>query len=492
MNLDDILIRIEAAAREAAAPGARERADASAPRGALPLVVLAEEADPQAERVSLALAGAREARPFRVRDHELLGDEDFVRCAYLAILRRPADPASLADLSPRLGGGHLTRTELASALSGSAEGRKAGTPVKGRGIGRLLRLARRVPGLGGAVLRATRLVRAERALKQLESRFAGAEEQARRSLARDRAIASGTNAAILAVRGRLSEMEASLSEAERLAREAAGRADALSAARASLREQSIEIRRVLDEAARAGGLAAAAASDPAAVAGAARRGLDDLYLAFEDRFRGSREEIRERQRRYVGLVRDLEPVRAGAVVLDVGCGRGEWLRLLVEAGIAAEGVDLNAAMVETARAAGLEAELADGIARLEAAAPGSLGAVSAFHVVEHLGFEDLVRLVDAAHRALAPGGAILFETPNPENLVVGACTFHLDPTHVRPLPPDFLSFVAHARGFASCRIIRTERDCDLGLPESGFAPTGIEDWFRAVPDYALFAEKAAQ
>ena len=131
----------------------------------------------------------------------------------------------------------------------------------------------------------------------------------------------------------------------------------------------------------------------------------------------------------------------------------------------------------------------DAIAYLETLPEGSLGAITGFHIVEHIPFKSLVRLVDAARCALAPGGVILFETPNPENLVVGACTFHYDPTHIRPLPPDYLRFIAEARGFTDARIIRKDEDCNLAEPESGFAPEEINDWFRQPPDYALYARK---
>jgi O-antigen chain-terminating methyltransferase len=176
-------------------------------------------------------------------------------------------------------------------------------------------------------------------------------------------------------------------------------------------------------------------------------------------------------------------------VLDIGCGRGEWLALLKAHNIATRGVDLNAAMAEQARSRGLDVEQGDAIAHLRAGLPEGLAAITAFHVVEHLAFAELVALFDEAYRALAPGGIVLFETPNPENIVVGACTFNYDPTHRKPLPPDFLRFLAEARGFDAARIIRTDEDCDLARPESGFIPAEVNDWFRQPPDYALYARK---
>jgi len=153
------------------------------------------------------------------------------------------------------------------------------------------------------------------------------------------------------------------------------------------------------------------------------------------------------------------------------------------------GFDLNTAMVEEAKSLDLDVIEGDAIAYLWNQPENSLAAITGFHIVEHISFTDLIGLFDAARRVLMPGGIILFETPNPENLVVGACTFHYDPTHNKPLPPDYLHFVAEARGFENARIIREDSDCDLSHSESGFTPEGINDWFRQPPDYALYAAK---
>jgi O-antigen chain-terminating methyltransferase len=220
--------------------------------------------------------------------------------------------------------------------------------------------------------------------------------------------------------------------------------------------------------------------------------LDSLYVAFENRFRGSTDLISRRLRRYLDLVREAAPVAGRGTVLDIGCGRGEWLALLRQANIAARGIDLNGAMAAQAREQGLDVAEGDAIAFLRSAPGESLAAVTGFHIVEHLAFRDLVALFDSAYAALAPEGFVLFETPNPENLVVGACTFHYDPTHNKPLPPDFLRFIAETRGFTDVRIIRRDEDCRLDQPESGFAAGEINDWFRQPADYAIYARKPGQ
>lgn len=183
---------------------------------------------------------------------------------------------------------------------------------------------------------------------------------------------------------------------------------------------------------------------------------DDFYLEFESLFRGQRADIKQRLAVYLPYLSSItqRPPKDRPIVIDVGCGRGEWLELLDENGLPAMGVDLNQAMVDTCLAAGLYARCADAIAVLSAQEPGSVGAVTGFHIIEHLPFEQLIALFDAAKQALCPGGVIIFETPNPENLKVGACNFYFDPTHHHPIVPQVAEFIAKQRGFSSAEILR--------------------------------------
>jgi O-antigen chain-terminating methyltransferase len=178
---------------------------------------------------------------------------------------------------------------------------------------------------------------------------------------------------------------------------------------------------------------------------AARPGLGTLpsaaYVRFEDRHRGTREEIRDRQRGYLDLFAGAAPV------LDVGCGRGEFLDLCREAGIAARGVDLDPGMVARCREAGLAVEQADALAALEAAPDGSLGGVFCAQVIEHLVPETLIALVRLAYAKLRPGGILLCETPNPACLTVFSGAFYVDLTHVKPIHPEAARFLLEAAGF---------------------------------------------
>ncbi len=178
-----------------------------------------------------------------------------------------------------------------------------------------------------------------------------------------------------------------------------------------------------------------------------------FYLDFENRFRGTDESVRERLQCYAPLMGE-GAAGGNKRLLDLGCGRGEWLDLLRAWGHAPEGVDCNAAMVDGCFERGHKVHLGDALAFLRAQPEASFDAVSAFHLIEHLPLQVLIALFDEALRVLRPGGFVLFETPNPENLQVGACNFYLDPTHLNPIPPAVAEFIAQQRGFARAEIRR--------------------------------------
>lgn len=184
-----------------------------------------------------------------------------------------------------------------------------------------------------------------------------------------------------------------------------------------------------------------------------RTATDSFYIDFEDAFRGTPEDITERLKIYLPYL-DKFIGDTTAAVVDVGCGRGEWLALVGKQGIKATGVDLNTAMVDTCRAQGLHAQCMDAIQYLSLQPPGSVAVVTGFHIIEHLPFDTLLALFDAALTALRPDGMVIFETPNPENLVVGACNFYYDPTHLNPIVPTVAEFIARQRGFAKAQILR--------------------------------------
>jgi O-antigen chain-terminating methyltransferase len=181
---------------------------------------------------------------------------------------------------------------------------------------------------------------------------------------------------------------------------------------------------------------------------------DAFYLSLEESFRGSAAEIKERLKVYLPLVEQARAPIDAQPLLDIGCGRGEWLELLRETGVPANGVDSNRALVAEGRARGLSIIEADVLAHLRQLPDESLGALTGFHIVEHLPLEMLLGLLDEAVRVVRPGGLVIFETPNPENVLVGSCNFYFDPTHRNPLPAPMMKFLLESRGFNRVEILR--------------------------------------
>lgn len=165
------------------------------------------------------------------------------------------------------------------------------------------------------------------------------------------------------------------------------------------------------------------------------------YVGFEDQFRGSPEDIRRRVSEYL-------PTFAGAMdVLDVGCGRGEFLAALRDHGVQGRGIDINGAMVEVCRQQGLDATEADGLSYLRAQPDGSLGGLFAAQVIEHLEPRYLTALLDAAFDKLRPGAPIVLETINPACWFAFFESYIRDITHVRAIHPETLKYLLVASGF---------------------------------------------
>ncbi len=164
-------------------------------------------------------------------------------------------------------------------------------------------------------------------------------------------------------------------------------------------------------------------------------------LGFEDSFRGSTEDIRARLADYV-------PFFDGATdVVDIGCGRGEFLELLAERGIKGRGVDINRAMVDRCRSLGLDVEESDAVRYLAAQPDGSIGGLLAAQMAEHLQADELVRLLNLAYDKLRPGAHIILETINPACWYAFFASYIRDITHVHPLHPDTLRYLMIASGF---------------------------------------------
>jgi SAM-dependent methyltransferase len=471
--------------------------------------------------------------------------EDFLHAAYWSLLGREPDQGALTHFIGLLYRGETSKIGILDFLAGSSEAKTRAARV--RGLARVLRFHRwrrlpivgRLLGYGKALIDLRRisaiterhetlhfrheqdLLGAIDALNALSDQSRSAVEHLGREVvrlerekaARDVALAlTGKVAALeanakrtiaeLALRpthhelervGRsivaaLSELHSELAQIDRRKseveavtaglREALRRCDELAASKID----GTEIEKRIDERMARGGLETMGDEDPH---------LDSFYTQFEDRFRGTREEIRERVGIYLPILTEAAAGSKEAPVLDVGCGRGELLELIRDAGLVGRGVDLNVEMVAICRGLDLEVTQGNAIAHLRALKEGSIGAIVALHLIEHLPFRRRIALLDAALRALKPGGALVLETPNPENINVGACTFWNDPSHIQPLPPESTQAIVELRGFDRVEIVRLHAyPFENHLPGAGGAVRDTLNHLIYGPrDYAIVGYK---
>ena len=184
-----------------------------------------------------------------------------------------------------------------------------------------------------------------------------------------------------------------------------------------------------------------------------------IYAAIEEHFRGSQETISSRQRSYLPFLEKAK--QENLPVLDLGCGRGEWLEILKSESFACEGIDTNQVFLAECAEKGLNTTNIDLLSYLSSQGSPRFGAITLFQVAEHLPFNVLVEVFRAARKCLVPGGVFIVETPNAKNLRVGAGTFWIDPTHERPLYPELLEFLSHLVGFEKYETKYSASNVDL-------------------------------
>jgi O-antigen chain-terminating methyltransferase len=215
--------------------------------------------------------------------------------------------------------------------------------------------------------------------------------------------------------------------------------------------------------------------------------LDAMYVSFEERFRGTREDIKILFKEYLPDVKGCKAGATNAPILDIGCGRGEWLELCKEEGLKASGVDINNVMIALCSELELDATQTDAIQYLKDQKSNKFGAITGFHFIEHINLSERITFFDETLRVLKPGGIAIFETPNPENLIVGAFSFYIDPTHIKPLVPETMKFILEQRGFVNVDIKRLHKNRAYyqEKTENEFK----NKWFFSEMDYALVGYK---
>ncbi len=419
---------------------------------------------------------------YHVNDLLQYHDQTFVWNAYRAILKREPDEAGLREFLRRLRAGRLNKLDVLAALSFSVEGRARGVRLDGLARRPVLRRLYRVPVLGyvlemlAAIARLPAMIRSRR---QFENH----------ALAQQELIAARVN--------QLAQM--SFPVMDSLSRELAGMAESqrryaelqhqqvvgLFREQRALAERLEKLEAELD--ARPNESPASPRGDGRKAEAVTRARLDGLFARFADEFRGPRDEVKEGLKFYLPFLKEAG-VRGD--LLDLGCGRGEWLELLKEEGVEARGVEMNGALVEEMRARKLKVTEEDALEHLRKVEDASLSAVTGFHFIEHLSFESLVELLDEAARVLRPGGLVIFETPNPKNLTVGACNFYADPTHARPLFPETVRFVLVNCGFADVRVEYVNSAGGSPFTDESEGSRALDGWLYGPRDFAVIGRKA--
>ena len=424
LDLDALLQRLRAVAAE------HEPAAGAAPVVARPWLGGAGAA-------AVATATAQAAVPWALATRAgglgpfLLADEaGFVALAYRQLLARAPDAGGQAHLLERLRQ-HVPRTELLAELALSSEARtlRAGQALRWGWLARGGMWAVRAP-----VPRLPWLVRG--VLRRTERWLTRRWQRAPLGLTWQLAITQEAQRAT---------MHAQLLQLQQL--QQLQQADALQQQQQEEALQQLQ-QKWIQQQEQQQTLAAQAQASAAAT--------DDFLAALETTFRGPVEALRgQLVQDYLGYV---QAARAALAVdgpcLDLGCGRGVWLEALREHGLAGRGIDLNAAAAHEAQALGLDVQVGDALAWLQAQPDASALVVSAFHLMEHLPFALRLALVQECARVLMPGGLLILETPNPENIWVATHTFHHDPTHSEPLTPDSLEFLVNYCGLETVAVPR--------------------------------------
>ncbi len=226
---------------------------------------------------------------------------------------------------------------------------------------------------------------------------------------------------------------------------------------------------------------------------------DHQYFRFENRYRGFEADIKKKQEIYLPYFKNANQV------LDIGCGRGEFLSLLKENGITASGIDLNEDMIHICEKKGLNAEKANAFDYLKTLEDGSLEGIFAAHVIEHVGNDRLREFVQLCSNKLKSGGTLIYETPNPHSIVVSSTSFYLDLTHINPIHPDTIQFLLDSCGIAKSEIkylspFPEEKQLDkISIPSNQNARETVEQVNRDIEklnqilfgfqDYAVIGKK---
>jgi SAM-dependent methyltransferase len=474
-----------------------------------------------------------------------------VNAAYRAILRRPPDSGGSVHYLGKLRNG-CAKVDILGRLRYSREGRAVGVKISGLVVPFLLQQVYRIPVFGrfvqilSAIWQLPHLERNQRAfenhtillieqtIRQLQDFAVPRQKQAAINDAHD-AVLSGIQksvddlqnakanhddlkrgietvqrslqdavSSLQSAKANRDDLKGGIESIQRSLQDAAKASQsALDDAIHSVNAQTLDIKRnLLDQDRRLGLLLEEARKRLPEPISSEQIGImlteddhrmDAMYASFEDRFRGTREDIKQRQSIYLPIVHAAKAGTKDAPILDLGSGRGEWLEFLRDEGLIARGIDINRVFLEDCRELSLDVVEQDALVYLRSLKSRSIGAVTSFHLIEHLPLKTLIMLMDETLRVLQPGGLAILETPNPANVQVGSCNFYFDPTHRNPLPGPLTQYLLEARGFSRTLFMplhpygETSDRLTSGEPQMQRV---FNQFFFGPQDYAILAYKA--
>jgi len=485
----------------------------------------------------------------RYHVNDLLGfhDEVFVRNAYKAILKREPDDSGMAHFLKNLRSGRYSKLDILSILRFSPEGENVNVQIEGLGKRSVLRKMYRVPVAGyllrlmAAIARLPVLIthfrqleshsmaQLDRVAAHINEAVAHLSNEMREQSKANRTHFEGLQKQLSDLKGTVQlQINSLIREQERFAQVQTVVRQNLSTTQSELslridletqhaREQDelqnrqvaelqalkAQVEKQIDDLierlqksrmdiaqqeTRLSRLLEGTVSTPAQQPAHPEQDhlLDSLYFSLEDVLRGTPEQIKEEVKVYLSV---LQKAGINSDILDVGCGRGEWLEVLRENGFEARGIDTNRILVQQCKDLSLDVEEREALGYLGSLADGSLNAVTAFHFAEHLPLETLVKFLDETGRALKPGGLIILETPNPENLLVGSCNFYLDPTHKNPIPIPTMKLLLEARGFRCEEVLKLHAVESAKIEVKDQLTSHLNHFLYGPMNYAVIARK---
>ena len=212
-----------------------------------------------------------------------------------------------------------------------------------------------------------------------------------------------------------------------------------------------------------------------------------LYRAFEDQFRGSEKLISARLQQYEDFFIPIASANPGGSIFDAGCGRGEWIKLMRQYGFDCTGVDENPYM---ANGSDQPIRIGNALEEIKHLPEESQSIISAFHLVEHLPCDLIISFIKNAFKALKPGGILIMEMPNSENIEVASSNFWLDPSHIKPIPVSLLAFLSQEQGFYRYKILRLQEEKDLHRLSRKIILSDV--FFGVSPDISVVAQKGPE